>query len=97
MLWDTITGEQLGRLTGHVGDVYALEFTPDGRYLISGSADRTIRLWGTDPSAADWEARDARWQANAATESAAAAALPVKSTAGATQGGLFGRLFGRRG
>jgi eukaryotic-like serine/threonine-protein kinase len=36
------------QLTGHVGPVYALCFSPDGRRLVSGGADRVIRLWDTE-------------------------------------------------
>ncbi|WP_159053416.1 NB-ARC domain-containing protein [Streptomyces regalis] len=32
-------------LFGHTGEVQALAYTPDGRYLISGAADATVRLW----------------------------------------------------
>jgi WD40 repeat protein len=32
-------------LKGHTGWVYALAFSPDGRWLASGSNDRTIRVW----------------------------------------------------
>lgn len=30
---------------GHEGPVYAVGFSPDGRQIVSGSLDRTIRLW----------------------------------------------------
>ncbi|HET6574707.1 MAG TPA: WD40 repeat domain-containing protein [Fimbriiglobus sp.] len=30
---------------GHIDQVFALAFTPDGRYLASGSSDRTVKLW----------------------------------------------------
>jgi len=33
---------------GHTGAVYAAGNSPDGRFLVSGSADRTFRLWSLD-------------------------------------------------
>jgi WD40 repeat protein len=36
----------LGVLTGHTDWVNAMVFSPDGHTLASGSADRTVRLWG---------------------------------------------------
>jgi WD40 repeat protein len=32
--------------------VYAVAFSPSGRTLAAGSADGTVRLWDTGPSAA---------------------------------------------
>lgn len=32
-------------MQGHLGDVYSLVFTPDGRNVVSGSFDRTVRIW----------------------------------------------------
>ncbi|MCS7161473.1 MAG: WD40 repeat domain-containing protein, partial [Gemmatales bacterium] len=31
--------------TGHTGSVYSVAVTPDGKYVVSGSRDNTVRLW----------------------------------------------------
>lgn len=36
------------RLIGHAGPVYGLSFSPDNRYLLSSSEDKSVRLWSTD-------------------------------------------------
>ncbi len=38
-------GNTLGDFTGHEGDVWAVTPSPDGRYLVSGADDQTLRLW----------------------------------------------------
>jgi periodic tryptophan protein 2 len=44
-IWSVQTGQLLDQLSGHEGPVAALAFTPDGGVLISGSWDRTARIW----------------------------------------------------
>jgi WD40 repeat protein len=39
------SGKTLGDFIGHEGDVWAVSVSPDGRYLVSGAADQTVRLW----------------------------------------------------
>ena len=44
-LWDLDTGQEVRRLSGHFGTVYALALSPDGSRLLSASLDGTARLW----------------------------------------------------
>lgn len=44
-VWSVQTGQLLDQLTGHEGPVTALAFAGDGSHLVSGSWDRTVRLW----------------------------------------------------
>jgi WD40 repeat protein len=45
-LLDLRTGKEFRQLKGHQADVEALAFTPDGKRLITGSADSTALVWG---------------------------------------------------
>jgi WD40 repeat protein/predicted Ser/Thr protein kinase len=45
VLRDAASGRVVRRLSGHNGSVHGLAFSPDGRRLVSASADRTIRTW----------------------------------------------------
>ena len=47
-IYDAQTGEALTLLTGHTARVTSLGFPADGRFLASGSFDRTVRLWDID-------------------------------------------------
>lgn len=44
-IWDSHSGHLLKQLEGHTGDVLSVEFSPDGKTLVSGSVDRTVKLW----------------------------------------------------
>jgi WD40 repeat protein/tetratricopeptide (TPR) repeat protein len=44
-VWDLPTGREAFRLRGHGDHVCAVAFSPDRKYIATGSADRTVRLW----------------------------------------------------
>ncbi len=44
-LWAADRGRRLQTVTGHSDDVSALAFSSDGRRLVSGSADRMVKVW----------------------------------------------------
>jgi WD40 repeat protein len=72
-LWDTASGVQLLRLSGHRGSVWGVAFSPDGSRLASGSSDATVRVWGPPaapepPSSFSASLRSARLEAKAAKE-----------------------------
>ncbi|KAI7785565.1 periodic tryptophan protein 2 [Diaporthe eres] len=44
-IWSVQTGQLLDQLAGHEGPVSSLAFAPNGNNLVSGSWDRTARIW----------------------------------------------------
>lgn len=44
-IWDATTGDEIVRLHGHRDRVHGASASPDGRYLVSASSDRTGRVW----------------------------------------------------
>ena len=44
-IWSVQTGQLLDQLSGHEGPVSTLAFAPNGSSLVSGSWDRTVRIW----------------------------------------------------
>ena len=42
---DVVTQKELIRINGHSQRVTTLAYTPEGRFLISGSLDKTVKLW----------------------------------------------------
>ena len=44
-LWDADTGKELALFSGHSRKIRRVRFSPDGKLLVSGGADRTLRIW----------------------------------------------------
>jgi WD40 repeat protein len=39
------SGRGIAQLIGHTGEVWGINISPDGKWLVSGSSDETIKLW----------------------------------------------------
>jgi WD40 repeat protein len=56
-IWDDNTGAAVGKpLSGHTESVRSVVYSPDGRYITSGSSDRTIRDLGCQDWCCSWQA-----------------------------------------
>src|SRR5262249_14708010 len=44
-LYDVGTGNKRASLQGHRGEISSIAFSPAGKTLVSGSQDRTVKLW----------------------------------------------------
>ena len=53
-LWDTRTGALLQRFEGHRDSVYSVAFSPNGKSFVSGSLDRSLKIWDISPKVLDY-------------------------------------------
>jgi WD40 repeat protein len=45
-IWNVQDGALLHQVPAHYQSITAINFSPDGRFLATGSSDGTVRLWG---------------------------------------------------
>ena len=53
IILNAITGSQIAVLSGHTGSVNSVTYSSDGVSLVSGSNDRTVRLWDVQTGGVD--------------------------------------------
>ncbi|CAM9365435.1 unnamed protein product [Ectocarpus fasciculatus] len=46
-MWEIQSGRTTRRFVGHAKDVLSVAFSADNRQIVSGSRDKTIKLWNT--------------------------------------------------
>ena len=69
-MWDAASGQELLTLKGHKEWIIAVAFSPDGQRIVTGSADRTARIWeaASPEQVASW--RNEEQSATAAADGA---------------------------
>ncbi|MSW64160.1 MAG: hypothetical protein F2825_04620 [Actinobacteria bacterium] len=46
-IWSTESGEVVRAWNGHIFAVMSVSFSPDGKYVVSGSDDESVKIWST--------------------------------------------------
>jgi WD40 repeat protein len=45
-IWDIESGKELHKLEGHAGTLWSVDYSPDGKKLLTvATGDNTVRIW----------------------------------------------------
>ena len=58
-VWDLSTQHCIQTLTGHRSEIWSLDVNPEGTRMVTGAADRQLRLWGLGGSGSAAEGGEA--------------------------------------
>ena len=47
-MWDAESGQETLTLKGHTDVVNSVAFSPDGKWIVTGSSDKTLRVWDSE-------------------------------------------------
>ena len=47
-IWDCVSSQFVADLEGHIGTVFSIAFSRDGKLLATGGSDHTVRLWDVE-------------------------------------------------
>ena len=47
-MWDADTGQEICTLKGHTDRVTSVAISADGKRIVSGSDDQTVKVWDAD-------------------------------------------------
>jgi WD40 repeat protein len=55
-VWNAATGGETLTLRGHTDFISSVSFSPDGKQIVSGSHDHTVKVWDVTMSETVWNA-----------------------------------------
>jgi WD40 repeat protein len=47
-VWDAATGQEIRSFKGHTNSIFSVAFSPEGKRILTGSADKTAKVWDAE-------------------------------------------------